>query len=48
MRKTMLEPSAEGMKRLTTSMKDVGLAPHEIEMMRAVFRRIPAIVEVVL
>lgn len=29
-------------------MKDVGLAPHEIEMMQAVFRRIPAIVEVVL
>ena len=29
-------------------MKDVGLAPHEIEMMLAVFRRIPAIVEVVL
>jgi uncharacterized protein len=29
-------------------MKDVGLAPHEIEMMRAVFRRIHAIVEVVL
>jgi uncharacterized protein len=29
-------------------MKDVGLAPHEIEMMQAVFRRIPAIAEVVL
>jgi predicted nucleotidyltransferase len=29
-------------------MKDVGLAPHEIEMMHSVFRRIPAIVEVVL
>jgi uncharacterized protein len=29
-------------------MKDVGLAPHVIEMMHAVFRRIPAIVEVVL
>jgi predicted nucleotidyltransferase len=29
-------------------MKDVGLAPHEVEMMREVFRRIPAIVEVVL
>jgi predicted nucleotidyltransferase len=29
-------------------MKDVGLAPHEVEMMREVFRRVPAIVEVVL
>lgn len=29
-------------------MKDVGLTAHEIEMMRAVFRRISAIVEVVL
>jgi predicted nucleotidyltransferase len=29
-------------------MKDVGLAPHEIEMMRTVFRQIPSIVEVVL
>lgn len=29
-------------------MKDIGLAPHEVEMMREVFRRIPAIVEVVL
>jgi predicted nucleotidyltransferase len=29
-------------------MKDFGLAPHEIEMIRAVFRRIPVIVEVVL
>lgn len=29
-------------------MKDVGLAPHEIEMILAVFRSIPAIAEVVL
>jgi uncharacterized protein len=29
-------------------MRDIGLAPHEVEMMREVFRRIPAIVEVVL
>jgi predicted nucleotidyltransferase len=29
-------------------MKDVGLALHEIDMMQAVFRRVPAITEVVL